>query len=377
MLPIYLDYAATTPVDPQVANLMMTYLNTLNSFGNPNSTHIFGEIGKAAIVSARAKVAALLNASAHEIIWTSGATEANNLALKGVVNMYRDRGNHIVTLSSEHKSILDTCQYLVKQGIQVTFLKPQSNGLLNLAAFADALRQDTILASIMWVNNELGTIQDLHSIANITSQKGILLHVDAAQAAGKVVIDMQKIPIDLVSLCAHKVYGPKGIGALYLRGKPRVRVAPQLHGGGQEQGLRAGTLATHQIVGMGEAFAIAQHRMVTENNQIEQLRNYFLTQLAGLNYTIHGDQLNTVPHILNLRFAEIPAQLILNQLPTVALSRGSACQDQDSSHVLRALGLNIKQAQAAIRIAFGRFTTLQEVESVAINLKKIVNKLQG
>lgn len=374
---IYLDYAATTPVDPQVANIMMQYLSSTENFGNPHSTHSYGKSSKQAVEFARSQVASLINAHSNEIIWTSGATESNNLALKGGCNMYRSRGNHIITVNTEHKSVLDSCQYLVKQGVNVSFLQPQRNGLVNLNDFTASLRNDTILVSIMLVNNELGSIQNIHEIANITQSKGILLHVDAAQAAGKVTIDVHKTPIDMLSLCAHKLYGPKGIGALYLRNKPRVKVSPQMHGGNQEQGLRAGTLATHQIVGMGAACHLAQQAMTEETHKIKKMRDYFLAQLQELNYTIHGDQNHTVPHILNIRFQEIPATLILNNLPQLALSTGSACQNQQSSHVLRALGLNTKQAQAAIRISFGRFTTWEEIYCATNNIKETISALNN
>jgi cysteine desulfurase len=377
MSAIYLDYAATTPVDPQVIAAMTNYLGQDGAFGNPHSSHILGQAAKIAIESARDQVASLIKATANEIIWTSGATEANNLAIKGAAMMYQGRGKHIITVSSEHHSVLSPCQYLAKNGFSLSYLPPKPDGLISCADFTECLREDTILVSIMLVNNELGTIQDLANIAAITSQRGIILHVDAAQAAGKLAIDVSAMPIDLLSLCAHKIYGPKGIGALYLRRKPRVNVVAQLHGGDQEQGLRAGTLATHQIVGMGVACALAQQLMATEVARIKQLRNYFLTCLinSGLDYVVHGHSGQTVPHIVNLRFGTRPASLLLNMLPQLAIAQGSACQHQGQSQVLRAIGLTSQEAAAALRISFGRFTTQQELAIVARQLQIAVSKL--
>lgn len=363
MRPIYLDYAATTPMDPRVAEKLRICLTQEGIFANPGSDHVLGHVAKQAVEQAREKVAALLGAEATEIIWTSGATESNNLALKGAAEMYQRKGKHLVTMKTEHKTVLDTCQQLEKEGFSVTYLTPEANGLLDLEKFQAALREDTILVSIMLVNNETGVIQDLSAIAQITAARDILLHVDAAQAAGKVAINMKETPVDLMSVCAHKVYGPKGMGALYLRRKPRVRVATQIHGGGQEQGLRSGTLPTHQIVAMGEAFDLARQEMEKDRVKMKALRTRFLQGLQTLPYTIHGDPERTVPHIINLRFDEVPANLLLRALPDLALSTASAClQSTQTSHVLRALGLSATQAKAALRISLGRFTTEAEID---------------
>lgn len=324
--PIYLDYAATTPVDPRVVAKMLQYLSLDGHYGNPASTHAYGKSAKQAIDHARTQVADLINADPEEIIWTSGATEANNLALKGVASLYQQKGKHIITLKTEHPSVLDCCQQLEKQGFTVTYLTPQSNGLLDLNQLSQALRDDTILVSIMHINNEIGVIQDVEAIAQLTSAKGILLHVDAAQSAGKISLDMKKTPIDLLSMCAHKVYGPKGIGALYLRRKPRVRVAPLIHGGGQEQGMRSGTLPLHQIVAMGEAFAIAQQQMVAEHATLLQLRDRFVQRVsASKPILLNGDLNQSYPGILNFCFSEVNAKKLISQLPELAFSVGSAC----------------------------------------------------
>lgn len=363
MRPIYLDYAATTPVDPRVAEKLRLYLTQEGNFANPSSDHILGHVAKQAVEQAREQVAALIQAEPSEIIWTSGATEANNLALKGVAELYQGKGKHLVTLKTEHKTILDTCQYLEKEGFLVTYLTPEPNGSLDLEKFRAALRQDTILVSLMQVNNEIGVIHDLPAIAQITAAQGILLHVDAAQGAGKFPINLQQTPIDLMSLCAHKIYGPKGIGALYLRRKPRVRVSTQIHGGGQEQGLRSGTLATHQIVAMGEAFALAQKEMEKDQQKIRVLRERLLQGIKDLPYVLHGACAQAVPNIINLRFGAVPANLFLRAIPNLILSTGSACiQAAQSSHVLRALGLSDTEAKAAVRISLGRFTTAAEID---------------
>lgn len=365
--PIYLDYAATTPVDPRVVAKMLQYLSLDGHYGNPASTHAYGKSAKQAIDHARTQVADLINADPEEIIWTSGATEANNLALKGVASLYQQKGKHIITLKTEHPSVLDCCQQLEKQGFTVTYLTPQSNGLLDLNQLSQALRDDTILVSIMHINNEIGVIQDVEAIAQLTSAKGILLHVDAAQSAGKISLDMKKTPIDLLSMCAHKVYGPKGIGALYLRRKPRVRVAPLIHGGGQEQGMRSGTLPLHQIVAMGEAFAIAQQQMVAEHATLLQLRDRFVQRVsASKPILLNGDLNQSYPGILNFCFSEVNAKKLISQLPELAFSVGSACHSKgdEASYVLRALGLTEEQAQCAVRFSFGRYTTVEEIDFV-------------
>lgn len=368
MKPIYLDYAATTPVDPRVAAKMAAYLTQEGAFGNPASMHPYGVAARDAIDRARANVAAFLNADPSEIIWTSGATESNNLALKGAARLYQRKGRHIVTMKTEHKAVLDTCQQLEKEGYQVTYLSPDADGLLPIDALIAALRDDTFLVSVMHVNNETGVVQDLAKIAAVTSARGILLHVDAAQTPGKMLLDVKNIPIDLLSLCAHKVYGPKGIGALYLRKKPRVRVEPLIHGGGHEQGMRSGTLATHQIVGMGEAFALAQ-----QSNDIKVLRDKFLQALQTIPCMRLNTSANTVPHILNIRFEGMIADAILAQLPMIATSTASACQGKgtEGSYVLRALGLTEAQAKSSIRFSFGRFTTMDEVEVAGKAIKQL------
>lgn len=362
---IYLDYAATTPVDEQVAKDMAACLTAAGVFYNPASQHAGGEQARQLINRARSQVAASIHADPSEIIWTSGATESNNLAIKGAVHLYRRRGKHVVTMKTEHKAVLDTCQYLEKEGYQVTYLSPQANGLLNLEELKQALRPDTVLVSIMHVNNEIGVVQDIQAIADLTSSRGILLHVDAAQSIGKADIDVTKMPIDLLSLCAHKVYGPKGIGALYLRKRPRVRVEPFIHGGGHEQGMRSGTLATHQIVGMGAAFALAQERKAEDFKHIYTLRERFLAGLRNLsNVSLNTDLANSVPHILNVRFDGMLADAILAKLPEIATSTASACQGKgtEGSYVLRALGLTETQAKSSIRFSFGRYTTIAEVD---------------
>ncbi len=364
-LPIYLDYAATTPVDPRVAEKMLQYLTPTGQFGNPSSlAHDYGHTAKKAIDYAREQVADLIHADPSEIIWTSGATESINLALKGSAQLYQRKGKHIVTMKTEHKAVLDSCQQLEKQGYLVTYLSPEKNGLLDNERFLAALRDDTVLVSIMHVNNETGIIQDIAKIADLTAERGILLHVDAAQSIGKIPLAVNTIPVDLVSLCAHKIYGPKGIGALYMRRKPRVRVAAQIHGGGQEQGMRSGTLATHQIVGMGEAFQIAKQEMMADQEKIKNLREWFWQGIKKINNVyVNGDMNYSVPNILNVRFEGITAEQFMQVLPDLAVATGSACDSKgiEPSYVLRSLGLTTEQAQSAIRFSFGRFTTLEDV----------------
>jgi cysteine desulfurase len=364
MKPIYLDYAATTPVDVRVAKKMQEYLTGDGLFGNPASQHSYGQQARAAVELARGQVAHLINAESREIIWTSGATESNNLALKGAAHIYQRKGKHIVTMKTEHKAVLDTCQYLEKEGYQVTYLAPEKNGLLDLDKLKAALRADTILVSVMHINNETGTIQDIDSIAKITESRGILLHVDAAQSPGKLLIDIQRTPIDLLSLCAHKAYGPKGIGALFLRKKPRVRVEPLFHGGGHEQGMRSGSLPTHQIAAMGEAVHLAQQERISDYERISSYRTQFLQGLKEIkNLEINSDLANTVPHILNVRFEGMLADALLAKLPLVAISTASACQGKgtEGSYVLRAMGFSNEQIKSSVRISFGRFTTANEI----------------
>jgi len=368
MKPIYLDYAATTPVDPRVATKMQECLTLQGVFGNPASLHLYGREAKEKIDVAREQVAALIHADASEIIWTSGATESCNLALKGAAHLYQRKGKHIVTMKTEHKAVLDTCQHLEKEGYFITYLTPDTNGLLSLDTLISALREDTVLVSIMHVNNETGVIQDIAAIADITAARGILLHVDAAQSTGKIAIDVLNTPVDLMSFSAHKTYGPKGIGALYLRKKPRVRVEPLIHGGGHEQGMRSGTLATHQIVGMGEAFQLAQQEMDNDTKKIREYRERFLKGLSQIkNLKVNGDTLNAVPHILNVCFQGMLAEAILSELPMIATSTASACQGKGTqgSYVLRAMGLSDNDAKSSMRFSFGRFTTLQAVDEAA------------
>ncbi len=365
--PIYLDYAATTPIDPRVVTKMLRYFSTDGHYGNPGSAHLYGAAAKQAVDTARAQVAELINAEPSEIIWTSGATEANNLALKGVAELYQRKGKHIVTLKTEHPSVLDCCQELEKQGFSVTYLTPEPTGLLDLVKLSAALRDDTILVSIMHINNELGVIQDIDAIAELTAQRGILFHVDAAQSAGKIPLDLKKTPIDLLSMCAHKIYGPKGIGALYLRRKPRVRVAPLLHGGGQEQGMRSGTLPVHQIVAMGEAFSLAQQTISIERKFLHELRDRFLQGISpSKNIIINGDLEKSYPGIVNFYFPGTHAKTLVKNLPDLAFSVGSACHAKgiEPSYVLRALGLSDALAQCAVRVSFGRFTTIKEIDFV-------------
>lgn len=359
--PIYLDYAATTPVDPRVAEKMQQYLTADGCFANPASlSHAYGQAAKAAIDWAREQVAALIHAEPSEIIWTSGATEAINLALKGAAQLYQRRGKHIVTVKTEHKAVLDTCQQLEKEGYTVTYLTPERNGLLDLEKLTTALKPDTILVSVMHVNNEIGVIQDISAIAKITAEREILLHVDAAQSNGKLVIDVTKTPIDLLSMNAHKVYGPKGVGALYVRKKPRIRVAPQMHGGGQEQGMRSGTLATHQIMGMAEAFRLAQIEMTADYQKNLQLRTQFLQQIAAMQSIKPNIEPSLCyPGIVNLR-VPMRAEALMQASPELAIAAGSACNAKgiEPSYVLRALGLSAEEAHCSVRFSFGRFTTL-------------------
>jgi cysteine desulfurase len=376
--PIYMDYSATTPVDPRVAEVMIPYLT--EKFGNPASrSHAYGWEAETAVERAREQVAALVNADPKEIVWTSGATESNNLALKGAANFYIDKGKHIVTVKTEHKAVLDTVRELERQGFSATYLDPEPNGLLDLEKFKAALRPDTIIVSIMYVNNEIGVIQDIPAIGEICRERGILFHVDAAQATGKVVIDLQKLKVDLMSFSAHKTYGPKGIGALYIRRKPRVRLEAQMHGGGHERGFRSGTLATHQIVGMGEAYRIAQEEMATENERIRMLRDRLWVGLSNMEEVyLNGDMDHRVPHNLNASFNFVEGESLIMAVKDVAVSSGSACTSAslEPSYVLRALGRNDELAHSSIRFTVGRFTTIEEVDYVVKLMHEKIGKLR-
>lgn len=368
MTVLYFDYAASTPIDMRVAEHMIACLQDKTLYANPSSLHALGRNAKAAIETARAQVAALIHAEADEIIWTSGATEANNLAIKGAAHLYSRKGKHLITMCSEHKAVLEPCQHLEKEGYQVTYLRPTANGLVNFEELAQAIRDDTILVSMMQVNNETGVVQDIKRIAQLTRARNVLFHVDAAQSPGKIKMDVKEVPVDLLSLSAHKIYGPKGVGALYLRKKPRVRLSPLFHGGGHEQGLRSGTLATHQIVGMGAAFALAQQLMDEEIARIAELRAYLLAKLKsahGLQIALNAND-TVVPHILNVRFEGRIADAMLAKSPSVAVTTASACQGHvaDGSYVLRAMGYNQAQIQSAMRISLGRFTTKAEIDEL-------------
>ena len=377
-LPIYFDYSATTPVDPRVAEKMIPYL--VEKFGNPASrSHAFGWEAEAAVEEARADVARLVNADPKEIVWTSGATESNNLALKGAANFYSGKGKHLITLKTEHKAVLDTCRELERQGFDVTYLDVQENGLVDLEAFKAALRPDTILVSVMFVNNEIGVIQPIAEIGEICRDKGIIFHVDAAQATGKVDIDLATLKVDLMSFSAHKTYGPKGIGALYIRRKSRVRLEAQMHGGGHERGFRSGTLATHQIVGMGEAFRLAREEMALENKRIGVLRDRLLKGLSDIDQVfINGDMTHRVPHNLNISFAYIEGESMLMAIKDLAVSSGSACTSAslEPSYVLRALGRDDELAHSSIRFTIGRFNTTEEVDYAVRLLHDKIGKLR-
>ncbi len=357
--PIYLDYSATTPVDPRVADKMIPYL--VEKFGNPASrSHAYGWEAEAAVEEARGQIAALVNADPKEIIWTSGATESNNLAIKGAAHFYSGKGKHLVTLKTEHKAVLDTVRELERQGFEATYLDVQENGLVDLQQFEQALRKDTVLVSVMLVNNEIGVIQPVAQIGEICRARGIVFHVDAAQATGKVAIDLQKLPVDLMSFSAHKTYGPKGIGALYVRRKPRIRLEAQMHGGGHERGLRSGTLATHQIVGMGEAFRIAREEMSLENERIRALRDRLLKGLGDIEEChVNGDVAHRVPHNLNVSFNFVEGESLIMAVKDIAVSSGSACTSAslEPSYVLRAMGRSDELAHSSIRFTLGRFTT--------------------
>ena len=374
--PIYLDYSATTPVDPRVAEVMCSYLTPQGMFGNPASrSHAFGWQADEAVEEARRNVAALVNADPREIIWTSGATESDNLAIKGAAHFYKKKGMHIVTVKTEHKAVLDSCRQLEREGYEVTYLDPEPSGLLDLDKFAAALRDDTVLVSVMHVNNEIGVIQDIGAIGEICRDRKIIFHVDAAQSAGKVEIDLQNLKVDLMSFSAHKIYGPKGIGALYVQRKPRVRLEAQMHGGGHERGLRSGTLATHQIVGMGEAFRLAKEEMAADNERILALRNRLVEGFRGIEEVyINGDLDHRIPGNLNISFNYVEGESLIMALKDLAVSSGSACTSAslEPSYVLRALGRNDELAHSSIRFTIGRFTTEEEIDyTIQLVLGKI------
>ncbi|AVR88990.1 IscS subfamily cysteine desulfurase [Thauera aromatica] len=376
--PIYLDYSATTPVDPRVAQKMIPWLT--EHFGNPASrSHAFGWEAEQAVEEARAQVAALVNADAKEIIWTSGATESNNLAIKGAAHFYQGKGKHVITVKTEHKAVLDTVRELEREGFEATYLDVQENGLIDLEVLKAAIRPDTILVTVMFVNNEIGVVQPIAEIGDLCREKGIVFHVDAAQATGKVDIDLDTLKVDLMSFSAHKTYGPKGIGALYVRRKPRVRLEAQMHGGGHERGLRSGTLATHQIVGMGEAFRIAREEMAEENMRIRRLRDKLLAGLTDIEATyVNGDLERRVPHNLNISFAYVEGESLIMAIKDIAVSSGSACTSAslEPSYVLRALGRNDELAHSSIRFSIGRFTTEEEVDYTVKLLHDKIGKLR-
>ncbi len=375
-----MDYSATTPVDKRVAEKMAKYLTLEGDFGNPASrSHYYGWQAEKAVDEARSQVADLVGADPREIVWTSGATESNNLAIKGIANFYHKRGKHIITLKTEHKAVLDTCRQLEREGFEITYLEPLSNGLLDINVFKDAIREDTILASIMHVNNEIGVIQDIQSIGEICREHKIFFHVDAAQSAGKISIDLSSLPVDLMSFSAHKIYGPKGMGALYVSRKPRVRLEAQIHGGGHERGMRSGTLATHQIVGMGEAFAIAKTEMLEEGKKIKQLRDRLLEGFSDMEeVVINGDIEQRVPGNLNISFNYVEGESLMMAISDVAVSSGSACTSAslEPSYVLRALGLSDELAHSSIRFSIGRYTTEKDVDDAIRLVREKVEKLR-
>jgi len=379
-VPIYLDYSATTPVDERVAQAMMDCLTKEGNFGNPASrSHVFGWDADKAVEEARKNVAALINANTKEIVWTSGATESNNLAIKGAAHFYQKNGKHIITCKTEHKAVLDTCRQLEREGFEVTYLEPRDNGLIDLEVLKAAIREDTILISIMHVNNEIGVIQNIKAIGEVTRERKIILHVDAAQSPGKAAVDVEDMNVDLMSMSAHKVYGPKGIGALYVRRKPRVRIEAQMHGGGHERGMRSGTLATHQIVGMGEAFRIAKEEMAADNERILMLRNRLLNGLKDMEEIyINGDLEQRIPGNLNVSFNYVEGESLIMALKDIAVSSGSACTSAslEPSYVLRAIGRDDELAHSSIRFTIGRFTIEEEVDYAVELIRKAVLKLR-
>ena len=376
--PIYLDYAATTPVDPRVVHAMVPYL--YEQFGNPASrSHAYGWAAEEAVEIAREHVAKLVGADPREIVWTSGATESNNLAIKGAAQFHASKGKHLITVKTEHKAVLDTMRELERTGFEVTYLDVQDNGLLDLEVFKAAIRPDTTLVSVMFVNNEIGVVQDIAAIGALCRSKGILFHVDAAQATGKVDIDLDKLQVDLMSMSAHKTYGPKGIGALYVRRKPRVRIEAQMHGGGHERGMRSGTLATHQIVGMGEAYRLAHESMANENARMLVLRDRLLAGMQTIpEVRINGDLERRIPHNLNLSFTFVEGESLLMGMKGIAVSSGSACTSAslEPSYVLRALGLSDEVAHSSVRFSMGRFTTEADIDTAIERVKHTVERLR-
>ncbi len=379
-LPIYMDYSATTPVDPRVAQKMIECLTNEGNFGNPASrSHVFGWKAEEAVEKARRQVPERVNADPREIVWTSGATESDNLAIKGVASFYASKGKHLITSKIEHKAVLDTMRQLEREGFEVTYIEPGEDGLITPAMVESALREDTTLVSIMHVNNEIGTVNDIAAIGELLRARGVFFHVDAAQSTGKVEIDLEKLKVDLMSFSAHKTYGPKGVGALYVRRKPRIRLEAQTHGGGHERGMRSGTLATHQCVGMGEAFRIAKEEMAVENAKVLALRDRFFKHVEGLEELyVNGSMTARVPHNLNLSFNYVEGESLIMALKDLAVSSGSACTSAslEPSYVLRALGRNDELAHSSIRFTFGRFTTEEEVDYAAQKVCEAVTKLR-
>ena len=380
-LPIYFDYSATCPVDPRVAEKMVQCLTMDGTFGNPASrSHRYGWQAEEAVDAAREYIAELINADPREIVFTSGATESDNLAIKGAAHFYNKKGKHVITCKTEHKAVLDPCRQLEREGYEVTYLEPESNGLIDLAKLRDAMREDTVLVSIMHVNNEIGVVQDIAAIGEICRENKTIFHVDAAQSAGKLPIDVQTPKVDLISFSAHKIYGPKGIGALYVRRKPRIRLEAQMHGGGHERGFRSGTLPTHQIVGMGEAFRIAKLEMAQDYQHAIDMRERLLKGLEGIEeMSINGDIEHRIPNNLNISFAFVEGESLLMALKDLAVSSGSACTSAslEPSYVLRALGLNDELAHSSIRFSFGRFTTAEEIDYAVVQIKQAVDKLRA
>ncbi len=376
--PIYMDYGATNPVDQRVVDAMIPWLR--EHFGNPASrSHAWGWEAEAAVEKAREQVAALIGADPREIVWTSGATESNNLAIKGAAQFYKTRGKHIITVKTEHKAVLDTVRELERQGFDATYLEVREDGLLDFESLKAAIRPDTILISVMLVNNEIGVIQDIPAIGALCRERGIVFHVDAAQATGKVEIDLATLPVDLMSLASHKTYGPKGIGALYVRRKPRIRIEAQMHGGGHERGMRSGTLPTHQIVGMGEAFRIAREEMASENERIRALQQRLLDGLAGIEQTfLNGHPTQRVPHNVNMSFNFVEGESLIMGIKGIAVSSGSACTSAslEPSYVLRALGRSDELAHSSLRMTIGRYTTTEEIDYVVATLRDRVAKLR-
>ena len=377
-MPIYMDYSATTPVDPRVAEKMIPFIT--ESYGNPASrSHPYGWTAEKAVENARNEVAKLVNADPREIIWTSGATESNNLAIKGASNFYSSKGKHIISVATEHKAVIDAVREMERLGYETTFLQPEPDGLIDIKKFKDAIRPDTVLASVMMVNNEIGVIQDIDALGKVCRAEKIIFHVDAAQATGKVEIDLEKLPVDLMSFSAHKTYGPKGVGALYVRRKPRIRIEAQMHGGGHERGMRSGTLATHQIVGMGEAFRIAREEMETENAHIKKLQLRLLSGLTEIEETyVNGDIEKRVPHNLNISFNYVEGESLIMAIKGIAVSSGSACTSAslEPSYVLRALGRSDELAHSSIRFSIGRFTKESDIDYAIELLKEKIGRLR-